>query len=75
MDDPLSHYFYKEQFESLNIFGNPEVVEPCMFGNGMYFSVFYCQCCAIDISIYMSDDQVLEERYPDLNEEEGIRMD
>ena len=42
MDDPLSHYFYKEQFESLNIFGNPEVVEPCMFGNGMYFSVFYC---------------------------------
>ena len=29
----------------------------------------------MDISTYMSEDQVTEERDPDLNEEEDIRLD
>ena len=31
-------------------------------------------CCVNYISIYMSEDQVAEERDPDLNEEEDIRL-
>ena len=40
-----------------------------MFGIGMYLSLFYCLCCDNDRSTYMSEDQVAEERDPDLNEE------
>ena len=39
------------------------------------FSVFYCLCYITDMSIDMYEDQVAEERDPDLNEEEGIRLD
>ena len=46
-----------------------------MFGKGMYFSVFYCLCYKMDISTYMLEDQVLEDRDPDLNEEENIILD
>ena len=41
----------------------------------MYLSVFYCLCYVKDISTYMPEDQVLEERDPDLNNEEDIRLD
>ena len=41
----------------------------------MYLYVFYCLCYEMDISTYMSEDQVPEDRYPDLNEEEDIRLD
>ena len=51
----------------LNIFGNTEVREPYVFGNGMYLSIFYCLSYVKDIYIYMSEDQVSEERDPDLN--------
>ena len=46
-----------------------------MFDNGMYFYVFYCLCYEMDVSTDMSEDQMSEERDPDLNEEEDIRMD
>ena len=46
-----------------------------MFGKGVYLSVFYCLCCAKDRYTDMLEDQVAEERYPDLNEEEDIRLD
>ena len=46
-----------------------------MFDNGMYLSFFNCLCYEMDVSTYMSEDQVLEERYPDLNEEDDTRMD
>ena len=46
-----------------------------MFGKGVYLSVFYCFCYIKDESTDMSGDQVSEERYQDLNEEEDIRMD
>ena len=46
-----------------------------MFVKGMYLSVFYCLYYDTDINTYMSEDQVAEERDPDLNEEEDIRLD
>ena len=44
-----------------------------MFGKGVYLSVFYCLCYVTDISTYMSEEQVAEERDPELNDEEDIR--
>ena len=52
----------------LTIVGDPGVVEPCMFGKGVYFYVFYFLCCAMDISTEVSEDHVEEERDPDLDE-------
>ena len=43
-----------------------------MFGKVVYLSVFYCLCYVTDRSTDMLEDQVTEERDPDLNEEEGI---
>ena len=43
-----------------------------MFKKVMYLSVFYCSCYAKDISTYVLEDQVVEERDLDLNEEEDI---
>ena len=43
-----------------------------MFGK---VSFFYCLYYEMDISTYISEDQVSEERNPDLNEVEDIRMD
>ena len=51
IDEPLSHSPKKEKGEILTIVGNPEVGEPCNFLKGIYFSVFYCMCCEMDISI------------------------
>ena len=45
-----------------------------MFGRFMYFYFFYCLCYEMNLSTYMSEYQVSEERYPDLNEEKYIRM-
>ena len=45
-----------------------------MFGIGVYFSVFYCLCYVMDMSTKI-EEQVSEERVPDLNEDEDIRMD
>ena len=45
-----------------------------MFVKGMYLSVFYCLCYDTDISTYMLEDQVAEDRDPDLNEKEDIRL-
>ena len=46
-----------------------------MFVNGIHLSVFYCFCYDTDISTDMSEYQVAEERDPDLNEKEYIRLD
>ena len=40
-----------------------------MFGKSVSLSIFYCLCYEMDISTDMLEDQVLEERYPDLIEE------
>ena len=72
MDEAISHSPEKGQGELLTIVRDTEVGEPCMFGKGMYLSVFYCLCYEMDIFTYMSEDQVSEERDLELNEEEGI---
>ena len=41
----------------------------------MYLSVFYFLCYYTDISTDISEEQVAEERDPDLNEMEDIRFD
>ena len=46
-----------------------------MFLKGVYLSLFYFLCFYTDISTDMSEDQVAEERYLDLNENEDIRFD
>ena len=75
MFEPLTHSTEKEQGKLLTIVGGPEVEEPFMFGKYVYLFVFYCLCYVKDISTYMSQDQVLEDRDPYLNKEENIRMD
>ena len=59
----------------MTIDGDPDVVEPCKFGKDVYVSVFYCVCYEMDISTYMSEEQVTEEIYTDLDDEESSRMD
>ena len=49
--------------------GDTEVAEPCMFQRGMHLLVFYCLCYVMDISTDMLEEQVSEERDPDLIEE------
>ena len=45
-----------------------------MFVKGMYLSAFCCLRYDTDISTDISEDQVAEERDPDLNEEKDIRL-
>ena len=49
--------------------------KPSIFVKGMYLSVFYCLCYDTNRSTYISEDQVVEEIDPDLNEMEDIRFD
>ena len=46
-----------------------------MFVKGIYLSVFYCLCYIKVISTDMLEEQVLEEIYLDLDEDEDIRLD
>ena len=48
MDEAISHFPKKEQVELLTIIGDSKFVEPCMFGEGMYVSVFF-KCYVKDI--------------------------
>ena len=59
----------------MTIVGDPEIGEPCIFGKGIYLSVFYCLCYEMDISTDILEGQVSEERDLNLNKEEDIRMD
>ena len=59
----------------MTIDGDPDVEEPFMFERVMYFSVFYFLFYIKDISMDMLEEHVLEERYPDLNEEEDFRIE
>ena len=75
MEESISHLPEKEKGMLLTINGDPEVGEPCMFVIGLYLSVFYCLCYDTNISTNMLEYQVAEERDPDLNEKEDIRLD
>ena len=69
MDELLSNLPKKEQGKLLIIDGDSEVEEPCMFQRGMHLLVFYCLCYVMDISTDMLEEQVSEERDPDLIED------
>ena len=58
----------------MTIDGDSVVEEVQMFERGMHVYLFYCLCYVKEISTDMLEEQVSEERYPDLNEEEDIRM-
>ena len=59
----------------LTINGDPPDGEPCMFVKGMYLSVFYCLCYDTDLTTDYSEEQVVEDRDPDLDEMDDIRFD
>ena len=46
-----------------------------MFVKGMYLSVFYCLCYDTNLTTDYSEEQVVEERDPDLDEMDDIRFD
>ena len=75
MDEAISHSPEKQKGELLNIVGDPEVGEPCMFVKGLFLSVFCFLCYEMDISTEISEEQRSEERDPELNEEEDTRLD
>ena len=75
MDEPLSHSPKKEEGKLLTIVADPEVGEPCMFVKVMYLYVLYFLCSVKETSTYILEEQVSEERYTELNEEEDIIMD
>ena len=49
MDKLISNLPEKEQSNLLTIDGYPDVLKPCMFEKGLYFSVFIFLCCVKDI--------------------------
>ena len=64
-----------ENVEPLTIYGDPPDGEPCMFVKGIYLSVFYCLCCDTNLTTDYLEEQVAEERDPDLDEMDDIRFD
>ena len=56
MDETLPSSPVNEQGELLIINGNPEVGEHCMFGRGVYLSVFNFFGCIKDISMDFSEE-------------------
>ena len=64
-----------ENVEPLTINGDPPDGEPCMFVKGMYLSVFYCLYYDTNLTTDYSEEQVVEERDPDLDEMDDIRFD
>ena len=67
-------FLKKKQGELLNIDGDTDAEEPCMIENGMYLSIFYCLCYVEEISTDILEEQMSEERDPDLKKDEDIRM-
>ena len=75
MEESITLFPETEEGEPLTINGDPPDGEPCMFVKGMYLSVFYCLCYDTDLTTDYSEEQVMEERDPDLDEMEDIRFD
>ena len=75
MEESITLFPEIEEGVPLTINGDPPGGEPCMFVKGVYFFIFYCLCYDTDISTDYSEEQVVEERDPDLNEMEDIRFD
>ena len=54
--------------------GGPVVKEGYIFERNVYFYVFYCLCFVDDISTYVLEEQLLEEKDPHLDEEDDKKM-
>ena len=75
MEESITLFLEIEEGEPLTINGDPPDGEPCMFVKGMYLYVFYCLCYDTDLTTDYSEEHVVEERYPDLDDMEDIRFD
>ena len=75
MEESITLFPEKEEGVPLTINGDTVDGETYMFVKGMYLSVFYFLCYDTDIYTDISEDQVAEERDPDLNKKEDIRFD
>ena len=75
MEESITLFPEIEEGVPLTINVDPPDGKPCMFFKGMYFSVIYCLCDDTDITTDHSEEQVVEERYPDLNEMEDMMFD
>ena len=58
----------------MTVDGGPVVKEGYIFERDVYFYVFYCLCFVDDISTYMLEEQLSEERDPHVDEEEDKKM-
>ena len=75
MEESITLFPEIEEGVPLTINGDPLDGETCMFVKGMYLSVFYCLCYDTDLTTDYLEEQVVEERDPDLDEMEVIRFD
>ena len=64
-----------EEGVPLTINGDTPDGEPCMFVKATYLSVFYCLCYDTDLTTDYLEEQVVEERDPDLDKMDDIRFD
>ena len=75
MEESITLFPEIEEGEPLTINGDTTDGEPCMFVKGMYLSVFYCLCYDTDLNTDYLEEQMVEERYPDLDEMDDVRFD
>ena len=75
MEESIKSFPEIEEGKPLTINGDPPDGEPCMFVKAMYLFVFYCLCYDTNLTTDYSEEQVVEERDPDLNDMEDIRFD
>ena len=68
MEKSIRIFLEIENVEPLTINCDPPDGEPCMFVKGIYLSVFYFLCYDTDLTTDYSEEQVVEERDPDLDE-------
>ena len=74
-EDSITLFPEIEEGVPLTINGDPPDGEPCMFVNGMYLFLFNCLWYHTNLTTEYSEEQVVEERDPDLNKIEDIRFD
>ena len=74
VDETLSYLPKRGQGELLTIHGDNFCEVDNTFVKGVYFSIFYWLCFVEDISPNIAEEQVMEEKTPDLEWEEDFRF-
>ena len=75
MEESITLFPEIENVKLLTINGDTPGGEPCMFVNGMYLFLFNCLWYHTNLTTEYSEEQVAEERDPDLDEMDDIRFD